>query len=69
MEKTEMEIRTKQRGVKASIYFRADIHKRLTALVEQGAYASAVVDQCLRKSLPTVEREMKKLAAGKRTPR
>lgn len=65
-----MEIRTKQRGARASIYFRADIHKRLTKLVEQGAYASAIVDQCMRESLPTVEREMKRQkTAGKRTPR
>jgi hypothetical protein len=61
-----MQIRSKERGNKCSIYLPADIYKRLSALVSQGAYASHVVTVSLRASLPEIEREIKRQIAAER---
>jgi hypothetical protein len=67
MEKLEMEIKTREvRGDRVSVYLPADVRQRLLALVEQGAYASAVVTACMRESLPTVERAMKRKTAAEK---
>ena len=55
-----MQVKTRIRGGRINVYLPHDIYQRVIKLTEQGAYASSVVTNSLRASLPEIEREMKK---------
>lgn len=59
-----MRFKSKVRGANKNIYFSADLVQRLNSLVEQGAYASEIVNVCVRAHLPEIEKQFE---AEKRT--
>jgi hypothetical protein len=64
--KDQMKIKAKVRGGRLTVYLPHNVYQRVTQLISQGAYASGVVTTCLEKSLPSVEREMKRQTAAEK---